>query len=92
MDESEATDLVADVLCRTRSLDPSLVGPDSDLVDDLGFDSLDAAELLAALHTATGRQVDIEDASRMRTVRQIAAALAAAPEPVTAVLAPEVRS
>lgn len=41
------------LVCRGQRLDPSQVSDTTNLVDDLGFDSLDAAELLAALNLKT---------------------------------------
>jgi acyl carrier protein len=56
----ETTDLIITLVCRSRRLDRSQVTESTNLVDDLGFDSLDAAELLAALHKETGRQLNTE--------------------------------
>lgn len=77
MDHQQAVDLVVGILARTRAIDPTLIQPQTRLVDDLGFDSLDASELLAALHRDTGRQLAVDDLSQLRTVGQVADALAA---------------
>jgi acyl carrier protein len=77
--EEEAISLVTGLVCRGRRLDPSQVCETTNLVTDLGFDSLDAAELLAALHEETGRQVDVDSVSDLRTVRDIAERLAGRP-------------
>lgn len=77
MDHQKAVEVVTGILCRTRALAPSLITPETHLVDDLGFDSLDASELLAALHRDTGRQLAVADLSQLTTVGQVADALVA---------------
>ena len=77
MDHQKAVDLVTEIVSRTRAFDPSLITPETHLVDDLGFDSLDASELLAALHRDTGRQLAVSDLSELRTIGQVADALVA---------------
>jgi len=78
--EQEAADLVARLVCQGRQLDPSQVSETTDLVDELGFDSLDAAELLATLHKETGRQLDVGSISDIKTVSAIARSLADPPD------------
>ncbi len=77
MDEQQATELVIATVSRSRALDPALLTATTSLVDDLGFDSLDAAELLAALHQATGRHLSVTDLSELQTIGQAAKALLA---------------
>lgn len=60
MTNDEAVALVTRLICRIRQIDPAQMSETADLADDLGFDSLDAAELLAALHKETGRQLDMD--------------------------------
>jgi acyl carrier protein len=48
-------------------------------VADLGFDSLDAAELLAALHKETGLQLEVNSFADVKTVSDIARSLASIP-------------
>jgi acyl carrier protein len=74
--DEEATKLVIRLVCRGRHLDPSQVSETTDLVSDLGFDSLDAAELLAALHQETGRQLEVQSINDVKTVSDIAQSLA----------------
>lgn len=76
MTEQEAADLVSRLVCQSRHLDPSQVSETTDLVDELGFDSLDAAELLVALHQETGRQLDVASVKDIKTVSDIARSLA----------------
>ncbi|MGA8112690.1 MAG: acyl carrier protein [Actinocatenispora sp.] len=77
MDEQSAVELVISVVSKSRTVDPSLLSESTHFVDDLGFDSLDASELLAALHQQTGRRLAITDLSELATIGQVAKALAA---------------
>ena len=79
MDEQAAVELVTNVICQMRKTEPSQVPPESDLADTLGLDSLDAAEILAALHKETGVEVGIESPDDLRTVAGIARPLTVAP-------------
>ena len=76
MTDGEAISLVTRLICRSRRLAPSQVSDTTDLAADLGFDSLDAAELLAALHKETGLQLEIDSFADVKTVRDIARSLA----------------
>jgi acyl carrier protein len=75
MDERSALELVTRLVAKGRGVDPRALGPDTNLVDDLGFDSLDASELLASLHSETGRHLGVTDFSDLRTVGDVAWAL-----------------
>jgi len=75
MDEQQAVELVVAVVAKSRAVDPALLNESTRFVDDLGFDSLDASELLAALHKATGRHVAVDDLSQLQTIGQVAKAL-----------------
>jgi len=76
----EAVVLVTSLICRIRQINPAQISATVNLVDDLGFDSLDAAELLAALHKQTGRQLDMDSVEGMLTVRDIAGGLVSYPD------------
>jgi acyl carrier protein len=75
MDEQQAVELVTRLVARGRGVDVRTLTPETDLIDDLGFDSLDASELLAALHTETGAHVPLSDLSELRTIGDIGRAL-----------------
>jgi acyl carrier protein len=60
-------------------VDPSQVSADTNLVEDLGFDSLDAAELLAALHQETGLQLDVCSIKDVKTVNDLVQGLVSEP-------------
>jgi acyl carrier protein len=78
MGEKEAVELVTNLICRLRKVEAAQVPLDEDLGDALGFDSLDAAELMAAVHKATGRELEVSCALDVRTVSGIARRLAGA--------------
>jgi len=78
--EEQAISLVARLICERQRLDPSQISSTTNLVDDLGLDSLDAAELLAALHQETGQQLDLGSLQEFQTVRGIAQRLTASGE------------
>lgn len=75
MTADEAIDLVTRLVCRSRHIDPSQVLAATNLINDLGFDSLDVAGLLAALHKETGVQLDVNSMKDIQTVSDIAKGL-----------------
>ncbi|MGQ0841968.1 acyl carrier protein [Actinokineospora sp.] len=75
MDQQQALDLVMELVARGRGVDTRALAPTTCLVDDLGFDSLDASELLAALHAETGAHLGISNLTELRTIEDVAAAL-----------------
>ncbi|MEV0031505.1 acyl carrier protein [Nocardia sp. NPDC050793] len=58
MTYEEALELVIGAICGYRGIDRSEVNEATNMVDDLGFDSIDAAELVVAIYTETGWQLD----------------------------------
>jgi acyl carrier protein len=77
MDDQQATEVMIAVVSGSRALDPSVLTAATSFVGDPGFDSLDAAELLAALHRQTGRHLPAADVSGLQTIGQDAKALIA---------------
>ncbi|MFD5539772.1 acyl carrier protein [Streptomyces sp. NPDC127079] len=72
MTEEKAVEILSSLICRGRPISPVSISPDTNLVDDLGFDSLDAAELLAAVHKETGQQLDVSSVKDFHTVGSLA--------------------
>jgi acyl carrier protein len=67
---------VIDALCNVApDLDGTPIGPDDDLQNDLGLDSMDSFNLVIAIKDLTG--IDIEDSAvpSLRTVRSISSYL-----------------
>ncbi|MGL4461041.1 MAG: acyl carrier protein [Planctomycetia bacterium] len=60
-----------DRLTRDGGTDAALVDLDSSLVDDLGFDSLDAVELLMALEEEFDVTIPEEDVAKLRTIADV---------------------
>lgn len=64
-------DVVRDVLIKVRGVDPEQVVPEALLVDDLGADSLDAIEIIIALESHYGKELDDEDVENLKTVGDV---------------------
>ena len=62
---------VASELAQQFELDPASITMDTNLVDDLGADSLDVVELIMALEDSFGIAISDEDAAELYTVRRI---------------------
>ncbi len=52
-------------------LDPESITMDTNLIDDLGADSLDVVELIMSLEDDFGIAISDEDAAQLYTVRRI---------------------
>jgi len=64
-------DRVRAILARQLGLDRGEMTPESDLLDDLGADSLDVAELVMTLEEAFDIQVPDDHVEGMRTVGDV---------------------
>ena len=64
-------DNVKDALAKQFEIDPETISIDTNLVDDLGADSLDVVELIMSLEDMFGISISDEDASQLYTVRRI---------------------
>lgn len=62
---------VRDSLAQQFELDPDSITMDTDLIDDIGADSLDIVELVMALEETYGISVPDEQAANLTTVRKI---------------------
>jgi len=71
MEYDSAVELVTRLVCRIRNVAAEQVNTDVDLQDVLGFDSLDAAELVAAIHRETGMELAVSSFSDLRTIEKI---------------------
>ena len=58
-------------LAKQFELDPETITADTNLIDDLGADSLDVVELIMALEDSFGIAISDEDAAELYTVRRI---------------------
>lgn len=62
---------VRDALASQFELDPATVTPDTNLIDDLGADSLDVVELIMELEDEFGITISDEAAAELYTVGRI---------------------
>lgn len=59
--------LIAEIL----NVDPKNITPDSDLVEDLGADSLDVYQIVIAIEEELGVDVDDDKAEKVRKISEI---------------------
>ena len=62
---------VKKALAKQFELDPDTITLDTSLIDDIGADSLDVAELVMDLEDSFGISISDEDAAELYTVRRI---------------------
>lgn len=62
---------VRDMLAKQLNISPDKITPDSDVVKDLGADSLDVVELLISLEDSYGITVPDEEIVNVKTVDDI---------------------
>lgn len=62
---------VRDALAQQFEVDPETITLDTNLIDDLGADSLDVVELIMSLEDMFGISITDEDAAQLYTVRRI---------------------
>ena len=62
---------VKSVLAQQFELDPESITMDTNLIDDLGADSLDVVELIMSLEDEFGIAISDNDAARLYTVGRI---------------------
>ena len=64
-------DKVREALAKQFELDPESITLDTNLIDDLGADSLDVVELIMSLEDEFGISISDEDAAQLYTVSRI---------------------
>ena len=62
---------VRDALAQQFELDPETISMETNLIDDLGADSLDVVELIMSLEDEFGVSISDEDAAQLYTVGRI---------------------
>ena len=62
---------VRNALAKQFELDPETITAETNLIDDLGADSLDVVELIMSLEDEFGIAISDEDAAQLYTVRRI---------------------
>lgn len=62
---------VRDMLAKQFDVDPATITADTDLIDDIGADSLDVVELIMSVEDEFGVSISDEEAENLRTVGKI---------------------
>lgn len=62
---------VREILAHQLEIDPALITPETDILDDLGADSLDVVELVMAIEEEFDIVITDERAGNVRTVSQL---------------------
>ena len=62
---------VQQALAQQFEMDPQSITMDTNLIDDIGADSLDVVELIMSLEDEFGIAISDEDAAQLYTVRRI---------------------
>lgn len=62
---------VRDALAQQFEVEPDTITMETNLIDDLGADSLDVVELIMSLEDLFGVSITDEDAAQLYTVRRI---------------------
>lgn len=62
---------VRDLLAHQLEVDPESIGPDTDIFDGLGADSLDVVELVMSIEEEYDIVITDERANNVRTVAQV---------------------
>ena len=62
---------VQEALAQQFEMDPQSITMDTNLIDDIGADSLDVVELIMSLEGEFGIAISDEDAAQLYTVRRI---------------------
>jgi acyl carrier protein len=63
--------IVREVLQKEFDIDASKLTPDTDLIDDLDLDSIDAIDMAVRLEERTGLHFEDDDLKALRTIRDV---------------------
>ena len=62
---------IVEIISKQLKAEPEQIAPDTNIMEDLGADSLDVVELLMAIEETFGVSVPDEDIPGLRTVKDI---------------------
>ena len=59
---------IIEIIAKQLKVDPATITPDTDIIDDLGADSLDVVELLMTIEDKYGITVPDDEVQNLRTI------------------------
>ena len=65
-------EIIKELLAKQLRIDIDAIADDSNIIEDLGADSLDVVEMLMAIEDDLGVIISDDDAVRLKTVRDVA--------------------
>ena len=68
-------DKIRQIIAKQLRIDASKITPDSNIIEDLGADSLDLVEMLMSIEDSLGIVVSDDDAAGLKTVGDVTAFL-----------------
>lgn len=71
MEEFKMFEQIAKLLAEQLNIDVNKITVDSEIIKDLGADSLDVVELLMSLEDATGKTIPEEQVTSLKTVGDV---------------------
>ena len=75
MTKSEIRQILTDALVNLFKIEPERIAPDTNLYEDLEFDSIDAIDLIDYIKRQTGRKLLADDFRSVRTVEDVVQAV-----------------
>lgn len=71
MTEQDVFNVLADALENLFEIEPELIKPEANLIDDLEIDSIDAIDLIDHIKRQTGYKLQAEDFRTVRTINDV---------------------
>ena len=68
----DMTEKIKEILAKQLRIDVDTIADDSNIVEDLGADSLDVVEMLMSIEDNLGIIISDDDAAKLKTVRDVA--------------------
>jgi acyl carrier protein len=68
---AELEERIKAIICDQLHVEPAMVNPDAEFIQDLGADSLDIVELIMALEEEYDIEIPDEDAEKIQAVKDV---------------------